>query len=182
MAEDSGAEGSGAQVGKPKRGRIRAFFARILQIDDAPEKVALGVALGVFVGMTPTVGIQMIIVAIVNTIFRANRLAGVLMVYISNPFTMLPIYWFDYQVGRLFLGSPSIAREDFEKIFALEGSNLFAKLASFVENLAVFSWDVAGPLFLGGVIVGAALGLPSYPLTLTLIRRYRSLREKEVVV
>lgn len=149
------------------------FFRRILQIDDTHESVARGVALGVFVGLTPTVGVQMLIVAILNTLCRANRLAGLLMVYISNPLTMIPIYWCDYQVGRFILGQPSISKERFEKIFALEGPNIVAKTQSFVSNLAEFSWDVAGPLFLGGFILGALFALPSYPLTLALLKKYK---------
>jgi uncharacterized protein len=154
--------------------RFFAIFRRILQIDDSPESIALGVALGIFIAMTPTVGIQMILVVIVHTIVKANRMSGIAMCYISNPFTMLPIYWFDYQVGRFFLGQATIKRETFDKIFQLEGPNILVQLQSFVENLARFSWDVAGPLCLGGLIVGAFCGLPAYPITLRLIRRHRA--------
>lgn len=155
-------------------GRLRSWSRWLLQLDDSSESIARGLALGIFVGMTPTVGIQMGIVAIVNTLAKANRMAGVAMVYISNPLTMIPIYWFDYQIGRWILGQPdSIDRAAFERIFRLEGPNLYAKLQDFVIQLAQFSWEVAGPLFLGGFVLGAALGLMSYPLALRMIRRYR---------
>jgi uncharacterized protein len=147
------------------------LLRRLLQIDDSAESIARGVALGVFVAMTPTVGVQMIIIAIVNTVCRANRLAGLLMVYISNPLTMVPIYWVDYQVGRWLLGQPSISHEDFAAIFEVAGPNLLSRLGSFVERLGAFSWEVAGPLFVGGVLVGAVCALPSYTVTLWALRR-----------
>lgn len=173
-ATDSRTETDAPPAKKGPWRRTVDVFRQILQIDDTPESIARGVALGVFIAMTPTVGIQMIIVTIVNTICRANRLAGLVMVYISNPVTMLPIYWFDYQVGRLILGQKSISHSQFEKIFELRGPNLVARLQSFVENLAQFSFDVAGPLFLGGIIVGLVCGIPAYPLTLAILRRHRA--------
>jgi uncharacterized protein len=153
--------------------RLFAVFRKILQIDDTPESIAKGVALGIFIAMTPTVGLQMILVVIVHSFAKANRMAGIVMCYLSNPATMLPIYWADYQVGRLLLGQPAIPRETFNKIFALEGPNLLMQLKSFVENLMEFSWDVAGPLFLGGMIMGFFCGMPAYPVTLKIIRRHR---------
>ena len=35
---------------------------RILHADDTPHRLALGIALGVFVAWTPTVGLQMVLV------------------------------------------------------------------------------------------------------------------------
>jgi len=172
-APEADSETAPATDEAPPKG-FMAMLRGLLQLDDSPESIALGTSLGIFIALTPTVGIQMILVTVVNTIFRANRLAGLVMVYISNPITMLPIYWFDYQVGRLLLERPGISRGEFEKIFLLRGPNLLTKLQSFVENLATFSFDVAGPLFLGGVVIGIIFALPAYPLTLRLIRQRRA--------
>lgn len=155
-------------------GRMKGLFRRILQLDDSPESIARGVALGVFVSMTPFVGMQMIIVAALNTVLKANRIAGLTMTYIANPLTFLPIYWADYQVGRVLLGQDSIPKERFETIFELRGSNLIARSLSFFENLGEFSWDVGGPLILGSVIVGFICALPSYPVTLWISRRHQA--------
>ena len=71
--------------------------------------VAGGVAMGIIIAMTPTVGIQMILVVIIHTIIRVNRLAGIIMVYISNPLTLIPIYWLDYVVGSIALNRKFIS-------------------------------------------------------------------------
>lgn len=163
---------------KPKKpsmhARAMGLFRRILQLDDTPESIARGVALGVFVSMTPFVGMQMVIVAALNTLLKANRIAGLTMTYIANPLTFIPIYWADYQVGRVLLGQKSIPKERFETIFELRGSNLIARSLSFFENLGEFSWELAGPLILGSLIVGLVCALPSYPVTLWISRRHRA--------
>ena len=62
------------------------------------SEVSLGVAVGVFFGLTPTVGVQMYLVALVWSIYRYifsrhfNLPVGVAMVWISNPLTMVPMY------------------------------------------------------------------------------------------
>ncbi len=63
------------------------------------SEVSLGVAVGVFLGLTPTVGVQMYLVAVVWSIYRYifrrhfNLPVGVAMVWISNPLTMVPLYY-----------------------------------------------------------------------------------------
>ena len=70
-----------------------SMLHRILQLQGSAHSIALGTAIGLFVAMTPTVGLQMIIILIISLLIPANRLAGFIMVYISNPLTMVPIYW-----------------------------------------------------------------------------------------
>jgi hypothetical protein len=68
-------------IPKPRR-TPRTLLRSILMLDDTPHSVALGTAIGMFVGMTPTVGIQMIIVLIVAFLTRPflkfNKIAAVL--------------------------------------------------------------------------------------------------------
>ena len=58
------------------------------------NEVALGMSIGMFVGMTPTVGIQMWIVFILWLIakylfkIRFDLIIGTAIVWVSNPFTM----------------------------------------------------------------------------------------------
>ena len=75
---------------------VRGFLheklvARLLTINDTPHAIALGSAIGLFLAMTPTVGVQVILAVAICTVVRANRIAAVVLVFVSNPLTMLPI-------------------------------------------------------------------------------------------
>src|SRR3990172_6945415 len=76
--------------------RPRTFIRHILLADDTPHSIALGTAIGTFIGLTPTGGVQMLLVMLVaflcRPLFRFNQIAALLMVYISNPLTAVPIY------------------------------------------------------------------------------------------
>ncbi len=148
----------------PSRYVYNKFIRKILQIDDTPESIALGTAIGVFIAMTPTVGIQMVLALIFCTLFRANRLAGVVMVYLSNPFTMVPLYWLDYVIGAKVLAMEAVTRVSFETAFAgfvAEFQN-FEVWAAF-KSLVAVNLELALPTLVGGCLVGLVCAIPVYP-------------------
>ena len=137
------------------------LLRQILALDDTDHSKAMGVAVGMFIGMTPTVGIQMLIVllvaAVTSRLFYFNRVAAILTVYISNPLTMLPIYWFNYVVGTWFVAGEA-SREEFAKILEYNG---FAEWWQTILGLFV---DIGMPLIVGSLVVATVCGVLSYPV------------------
>lgn len=152
---------------KPRR-TPRALLRSILMLDDTPHSVALGTAIGMFVGMTPTVGIQMIIVLaiafIVRPLFRFNRIAAVLTVYVTNPFTIIPIYWFNYQIGTCFVPA-KVKYEDFVAIVQYDAHGDWSKRAMSLIT------ELGAPLLVGCVVVATICSLLTYPAMRWLLRR-----------
>jgi uncharacterized protein (DUF2062 family) len=145
----------------------RTLLRYILLIEDTPHSIALGTAIGVFIGMTPTVGIQMIIVMIfsflVKPFFTFNRMAALITVYISNPLTTIPIYWFNYKVGTLFVEGTS-TRNDFEKVLH------FQSFSEWWETIVHLFVGIGVPLISGSLVVAAILSGITYPLMWRLVR------------
>lgn len=143
-------------------------FHNLLHADDPPHRLALGVALAMFVTFTPTVGFQMALVFFLAWLFRANKVVGLPLVWISNPATLVPIYYGCYWVGRKLLGLPGKGSEWFDA--------LKHPPAGFVERIQFF-WqrfeEILAPLMLGSAIVGGILGLISYYVTYWLVSKYR---------
>ncbi len=63
-----------------------------MRIDDSPEKIAGGVALGIFLGVFPTFGLGLILAVALASWFRVNKAAALLGSLIMNPFTT-PFFW-----------------------------------------------------------------------------------------
>jgi uncharacterized protein len=107
------------------------------------ETTAKGLALGLFIGMTPTMGAQIILTGIAACILRVNipiALAGSL---VTNPFTAPIIYPLQYQLGVWLVGSPNVE-----------------ELRGYTGTLRMFV-RYAKPLWVGSVLSGtvaAALG------------------------
>lgn len=139
----------------------RTVLRYILMLDDTPHSIALGTAIGMFVGLTPTVGIQMLLVVLVAALtrpfFQFNRVAALVTVYISNPVTMVPLYWFLYCVGKFFVGG-ELHRDALEDILRYDG------FAQWWETLTTLLVDLGLPLLLGTAIVAPLGGIATYPL------------------
>jgi hypothetical protein len=69
------------------------------------KSVAGGLALGLFIGFMPVVG-QMFISAALAILFRVNLPIAFMAVWISNPLTIAPIFFFAYKVGAWILQVP----------------------------------------------------------------------------
>ncbi|QDU80681.1 hypothetical protein Pla110_24130 [Polystyrenella longa] len=148
----------------------RKLLRAILMLDDSRHSIALGTAIGIGIGMTPTVGIQMLIVLLVSLLtrrlFQFNIIAAMIAVYISNPLTMVPIYYFDYQVGSLLM----------------DGEAPLSRLSEILHNDANLAWwnqiyallvEFGWPLVLGSLVIGCVSGLLTYPAMNYLLKSFR---------
>ena len=70
------------------------------------SSVAGAFAVGLFMAFVP-MPFQMIPAAAGAMLFRVNLPIAVALVWITNPFTMPPIFYFAYRLGALVLGTPA---------------------------------------------------------------------------
>ncbi|MCA9205612.1 MAG: DUF2062 domain-containing protein [Planctomycetales bacterium] len=148
----------------------------MLHADDPPHQLALGVAIGVFVTFTPTVGAQMLLAVFLAWLLRANKVVGVPIVWISNPATIVPIFWTCYYVGRRLLGQPGIGREWWSEL-AHPPQGWWVAVKFYWSRLM----EIAAPLWLGGCLVGLALGAVAYWSVYYLLCWYRMRRWGQLV-
>ncbi len=149
--------------------RLRRWVVRqVLHADDPPHRLALGVAIGVFVTFTPTIGFQMVLVLFLAWLLRANKAVGLPVVWLSNPATLVPIYWPCYSVGRWMLQTPAIG--------AGWWSSITHPPAGWAERVT-FYWgrfaEVFWPLWVGGLAIGLVTGYVTYYLVNQMVRAYR---------
>ncbi len=76
----------------------------VLSVNEPPHKVAMAFAVGVFVGMSPLLGLHTVLGIILAWQFRLNKLVTLIGVYVTNPWTIVPIYTFGTWFGAKVLG------------------------------------------------------------------------------
>jgi len=159
--------------------RTKRFFVyRVLSLDDTPHRIALGLAIGIFVTFTPTIGLQMLLTVLLATLFRANKAVGVPFVWISNPLTIVPVYGPSFLLGSWMLGGRYSWQQFnavFTKAFQLEGGWI-DKTQAWWEA----AWPIFPPLWLGSILISLVLGVVAYIVTYRAVlafRRYRNLHK-----
>jgi len=66
--------------------------------------IAKGVFIGIFIAFIP-MPMQMLLVVAMMPFFKFNVPIAIAMCWLSNPFTMPPMYYMEYITGSFFLGS-----------------------------------------------------------------------------
>ncbi|MEL6896318.1 MAG: DUF2062 domain-containing protein, partial [Planctomycetota bacterium] len=77
-------------------------------------------------------------------ILRANRLVGVGLVWISNPLTYAPLFYFHYRVGCLLTGREAIGFENFPR----RGEGV-----GWWDYVCDSLWQFLTPLAIGSIVV-----------------------------
>ena len=80
------------------------------------KRVIAGVVIGIFVACLP-MPLQMVLATVLAIVFNANLPISFALIFISNPITMPPIFYFEYQIGNLFLKPENIIEFNFDSMY-----------------------------------------------------------------
>jgi hypothetical protein len=156
--------------------RLQAFFIyRVLHVDDRPHRIALGVAIGIFVTWTPTMGFQMLLTLALAWLLGANKLVGIPFVWISNPLTAAPIYYPNFMLGRWLLGG-QYEPPKFGRVLLAGGDTFVEAWINRVQAWWEATYHVLAPLWVGSVIIGLVLGAATYVTIRYAVVAYRRAR------
>lgn len=157
---------------------------RILGVDDTPKRIAWGVFLGFIVAMTPTIGFQIVMYIAIASVLRANKVVGIPILFISNPFTAVPLYWFAWWLGSAILhgGVPEDPSEEAVRARVVDDTEAaepwYTRIftSEFWETLGDQMLSIGAELWLGCAVLGLLTGIPAYFLTLWAVKRFRARR------
>jgi uncharacterized protein (DUF2062 family) len=131
-----------------RRPRLRDRFRQLLTISDTPHRVAITFAVGLFLGISPFLGFHSILALILAWIFRLNRFVILTGVFVTNPWSIVPIYTFCTWIGTLVLNTGGLIPE-------VDWNSL--------SMSTLYELDVLlKPFFVGTLLVGAISSVMSY--------------------
>jgi len=137
---------------------LRYHWLKFLRLQEDPRKLAWGMALGVFIAITPTIPFHMVGALALAALLRVSPVTAFLGIQICNPLTIPAIYLAAYKVGQflLYRGKPLVFPETF----------------SFKAWMDVL-WQGGVALQVGGVVLAIPPAIVSYFVTLWIVQRYR---------
>ncbi|MBA3003350.1 MAG: DUF2062 domain-containing protein, partial [Desulfurivibrio sp.] len=140
----------------------------------------LGVAIGLFIGITPTIPLHTALIIIFAWLLRGNILAALIAsAAISNPFTWLPQYYFSWRLGNLLLpGQLSWNRiQDLLSLFASD-TGFQQKLAP----LGQLGLEAVTVMLLGGVLLAIPFTCAGYIISLKFFSALRHKRREKHIL
>ena len=162
---------------------LRRLVRRVIQSNDSSRQIAGGIAIGVLIAFTPTIGFQVILAVLLTTLLGCSRLPAVAVVYITNPFTAVPIYLFCFVVGAGLL-RPFGFVVDIEqvKMLLVRSKDMGLWQIAYSKLLDVFTlgWQAFAPLWLGCMVVGVAAAAVAYHISLRLVTGHRLIKAERM--
>jgi len=138
--------------------RLRIIFS----VKGTPRKIAFAFSLGVFIGISPFLGLHTLMAIAFASIFRLNKLVTLAGAFVTNPWTIIPIYSFSTWVGIKITGhETTFTHANFKEITII---NLFSILKELIL-----------PFFVGTILFGLTAGAVSYLLVYSLLKRMRKI-------
>ncbi len=145
--------------------RIKSLVDRIKKLQGDPRYIAMGMAIGVFVGVTPTIPFHTIIAIALAFVLKGSKPAAAIGVWFANPVTIPIFYIGSFKLGTLILNKPIPFDVKFESL----------------NELMTLGLDVTIAMVVGGAILGILPAILAYILTyrFMLMVREKARKKKE---
>ena len=121
------------------------------------RSIAKGFAVGLFCAFLP-IPVPMLLAGILAVAFSANILLSLLVVWVNNPLTIVPIFYFTYKLGASIIGVE--IDPEFEFSFSYLMDNF---------------WSATLALWVGGIITSIVASTLGY-FSIISIYRYKALK------
>jgi uncharacterized protein (DUF2062 family) len=155
---------------------IRYYSLKLIRLRGNPKSLALGIAVGVFIGISPTIPFHTVAIIGITLLMRASTLAALVAgTAVSNPLTMVPQYYLCWKVGNMLLPG----RLDWERIQEVLGILADSGFLDSVRAITQLSSDAILVMLAGGLVLGLPPALAGYFFSYYFFRRIQLKRRQK---
>ncbi len=141
----------------------------------------MGAAIATVIAFLPLVGFQTMIAIGIAALFRANKAICIPIVWVTNPFTMGPIYGGCFALGRFILPGDGDGQIDsLPRLIELAKSGSIMDMQFWADLLQVML-AIGVELWFGCAVVGIVLGIVSYMVMRQGVISYREKRRQRLL-
>lgn len=140
------------------------YYRRVQRLKGNPYALAGGFAIGVFIGITPTIPLHTVAILALTLATRTSTLAGILSSWIvCNPLTYFPIYYFSLVLGNMV----TPYHLNWDKIKSTLDILLSPEsLSQSMHVVMGLGYEAAAVLLVGGCILAIPFTIASYYISL----------------
>lgn len=159
----------------PKRS-AKYYYLKFMRQKGDPQSLALGTAIGVFIGITPTMPLHTILIILITLATRTSIITAMLGSFlVCNPITYVPQYYLSTIIGN------ALTPYDLTWTRIKEVLDILLQhpgLQQSMEVLAGLGYEAVIVLVVGGTVLALPFTIASYFLSLRLFVKIRQKREQ----
>ena len=151
------------QRGMSPKENIRQVITRFKELQGDPHYIAMGMAIGIFVSITPTIPFHTVIAIALSFLLNGSKIAAAIGVWFSNPITIPFFYLGSYKTGLFVFGNSVPFDIKYESI----------------TELMKLGMNATCIMITGGIVLGIFPGIAAYFITRKIVVKIRSQRLKQ---
>ena len=157
------------------------YYLKFIRLKGDPYFLARGVAIGTFIGITPTIPLHTVLALSLAFVFRGSKVSALLAtVMISNPLTFFPQYYLSWQIGNWLLPGKHSWDDVSELINLIVNGAQYKEILSALSHVGINSLTV---LIGGGIILAIPITIIFYCISYMFFRAIQKKRlEKKALL
>ncbi len=159
---------------------FKYYFIKFKRLQGTPHALAGGTAIGVFIGLTPTMPFHTVLIVFLSLSTRTSTLAGIIISWIvCNPLTYFPIYYLSARIGNYLTPyelNLKIVKSSVEQAMSGDG------LLDSISTLAQSGYQSLIVMGVGGVCLALPFAVVSYYLALMFFIQIQKKRTKKRIL
>lgn len=152
----------------------------MLRLRGSPHSIALGAAIGVFIGLTPTIPFHTVAILLLTLLTRSSFIAGfITSILVCSPLTYVPIYYLSLVIGNLV--TPFHLNWDKVKQ-VLDVLLSDASMEERIGPLLSLGYEAISVMMIGGIVLALPFAILSYYLCHFLVVSFREKRRQKRIL
>lgn len=158
---------------KPKR-TARFYYLKLIRLRGEPRYLAKGVALGVFIGITPTIPFHTVLILGLAMLLRASKISSLLASWVvSNPLTFFAQYYFSWLLGRLIFPGHLSWQKINSVMHSIEEGAGFLEI---IHKIATLGTKAIAAMVAGGCLLALPFTVAGYFVSLNIFQKIEARR------
>jgi len=160
---------------RPKR-TAKFYYLKFIRLRGEPVYLAKGVALGVFIGITPTIPLHTALILSLALLLRASKISSLLVSWlVSNPLTFFAQYYFSWRLGNLLMPG-SLSWQKISHVLGIieQGTGIL----EIIHQIATLGAKAIFAMILGGSLLALPFTVVSYFLSLNFFKKIAARRSR----
>lgn len=153
---------------------LRRSLKTLARDSEDPSRIAIAFTVGVFCGFSPLVGLHTVMGLALAFLFRLNKVAVLLGVYLNNPWVIVPYYalstWIGLKLTGLSMGV-DLSQYGLSDLLTLE-----------FWSWVTAQWRLLIPPLIGSSILCVVLTAVAYPVSLYVMHRIRGSENSRMAI
>lgn len=155
----------------------RYYYLRFTRLKGNSRSLAMGTAIGVLIGISPTIPLQTILILAVTMLTRTSAIAGIISSWVvCNPLTYLPIYYFSMIVGN-YVTPFELSWQRVKTL--LESMSSDQNFVDSMTAIAGLGFEAIVVMIVGGIVLALPFTFASYYLSFNFFVKIKSKNQRK---